>query len=758
MATKEYIMKGINRMEIFLQHGLTKNKLHTEQSNSLFDFFKNYKEEYFEKTKYELKSFKKQDALYILPCEMTKPERKRGNIESRLALTIDIDNTDGDTYEEVVSKVKDFIGSVFDNSTFIIYPTVSSSTATPRCRVIVFTDRGLTESENKLVLAFLEANFPYTIDSAGMSFSQLVGLPVKTEWNSSQTMNINENDYLSTDALIERLTEGQLLTETQEMAELSSVKALDFQEAVMLVSKYVNRNQAYLDAYPFYLNCHLVIAKAVHTGEVSQQTADYLVRLLAGSNLTHQENNVKRLYEEDGSAVELPYTIAQWFGDEKSLDNLWYTINENGKVRVDPAKLGEKIIESYPLLRCPSLEFGMFYTKAGVWTRRANLKSYIDKLVQIELNGIGAWTQNIANATRHYVWSAIYNESLLTNPLDDSDPFLVSFENGTYDIRTDTLREHRKEDFVGILHPYALDTSSRPAQATNAWLADLTDPETTLYLKQLIGYCFYRGHGVFNEFTIFTASGGNGKSTVTNLIKNILGAENVSAIPLEKLGNSNDRFSSSTLYQKSANLMADVSSDFIQSTSLIKSLTGGDFLSAEFKGKDSFQFINHAKLIFSANTLPAFNDHSEGFRRRLRVVQFSKMIDEDFKARHDLKKIYEEIPCFAYECIRAFAEVMDQTETYESPSMKEAKDQWINENYHVKRFVEERLEKEVSSSVECGRVYDHYAVFCLEENLKALSATRFKKQMADLGFTQVRPKAIKDGQRPYHYKGIGSLV
>lgn len=744
-------------LDVFLQNGLATNSLSSEQATSLFDFLKNYKSVKFEGSKDELKNFKRQDAPYLLPCEMIRPERKRENVENRLTITIDIDFTNGDSYDDVVTIVKEFIKSSLGNPAYIIYPTISSSIEEPRCRVIIFTDRSLSEGENRKILKFLEENFPYDVDTAGMAFSQLVGLPVKTEWNNSQTMVVNESAYLKVNTLMNRLSEELLPQKTQKKEGAAPIKKLDFQEAVVLVSEYVNRNQAYMETYPFYLNCHLVIAKASYTGEISQETAVYLVKLLAGSNLSWQEANVERLRKENGAIVELPYTITQWFGNEVKVD-LWYSINENGKIYVDPAKLGEKIIESNPMMRCPSLEHGMFYTKAGVWTRRADLKSYIDKLVQNELNGIDSWTQNIANATRHYIWSAIYDESLFTNPLDDSDPFLVSFTNGTYDIRTDTLREHHEEDFIGILHPYDLDISDRPAQATNAWLADLTDPETTLYLKQLIGYCFYRGHDIFNEFTIFTASGGNGKSTMTNLIKNILGLENVSAIPLEKLGNSNDRFSSSALYQKSANLMADVSSDFIQSTSLIKSLTGGDFLSAEFKGKDSFQFINHAKLIFSANNLPAFNDHSEGFRRRLRVVHFSKTIDEDFKSQHDLKKIYQEIPYFSYECIRAFAAVMNQTGTYESPSMKDVKDQWINANYHVKRFVEERLDKEVSSSVECAKVYDHYVVFCLEENLKALSATRFKNQMVDLGFTQVRPKAIKDGQRPYHYKGIGSLV
>lgn len=358
-------------MYVFYQSGLTTNRLNTEQATSLFDFIKNYKGVKFEGSKDELKNFKRQDAPYLLPCEMTRPERKRKNIESRIAVTIDIDDTNGDSYDVVVTKTKDFIESAIGESAYIIYPTISSNNAFPRCRVIIFTDRGLTEKENGIVLDFLENGFPYTVDSAGMSFSQLVGLFVKTEWNSSQIMIINENSYVSVDALIERLTEGQLLEEAQRIAETPPVKALGFQEAVLLVGEYVNRNQAYLDTYPFYLKCHLVIAKAVHTGEVSLETAESLVKLLAGSDLACQNENVKRLHNDDGSAVELPYTISQWFGNESTID-LWYSINENGKIRVDSAKLGEKIIESYPMLRCPSLEYGMFYTKTGIWTRRAD--------------------------------------------------------------------------------------------------------------------------------------------------------------------------------------------------------------------------------------------------------------------------------------------------------------------------------------------------------------------------------------------------
>ena len=47
-------------------------------------------------------------------------------------------------------------------------------------------------------------------------------------------------------------------------------------------------------------------------------------------------------------------------------------------------------------------------------------------------------------------------------------------------------------------------------------------------------------------------------------------------------------------------------------------------IQAERKGKDPFQFVNYAKLLFSTNKLPKFSDNSFGMVRSLIVLQFTK--------------------------------------------------------------------------------------------------------------------------------------
>ncbi|MCG3561878.1 phage/plasmid primase, P4 family, partial [Klebsiella pneumoniae] len=225
------------------------------------------------------------------------------------------------------------------------------------------------------------------------------------------------------------------------------------------------------------------------------------------------------------------------------------------------------------------------------------------------------------------------------NPFNRSKPYLANFKNGTYNIKTGELKPHDIKDYILQSQEYAIDPDDRTYPIkTVTWLNDLTgDKESVLYLMEIIGYCFYRSYAPFQCITILQGSGENGKSTFLNILTKILGQNNVSNMTLQDLGNKQNRFASSNLYQKLANLFADIDAEFIKSTGLLKALTGGDRLSAEQKGKDAFMFINFAKLIFSANELPPFSDFTVGFNRRLYVVPFDCVIDEAFKQKHDLK-------------------------------------------------------------------------------------------------------------------------
>ena len=78
-----------------------------------------------------------------------------------------------------------------------------------------------------------------------------------------------------------------------------------------------------------------------------------------------------------------------------------------------------------------------------------------------------------------------------------------------------------------------------------------------------------------------------------------------------------------------ANIDADLSSEALKSTSAIKKLTGGDPIYAEFKFKPGFDFINHAKPLYSANDIPVTPDQTDAFYRRPIIINFVNQFLDD---------------------------------------------------------------------------------------------------------------------------------
>ena len=98
---------------------------------------------------------------------------------------------------------------------------------------------------------------------------------------------------------------------------------------------------------------------------------------------------------------------------------------------------------------------------------------------------------------------------------------------------------------------------------------------------------------------LLTGDGANGKSTYLRAVLSFIGKHNASAVSLHKL--ENDRFSAARLVGRLANICPDLPTTDLVSTSVFKAITGGGPLMAEYKFKDSFEFIPYARLVFSAN-------------------------------------------------------------------------------------------------------------------------------------------------------------
>jgi phage/plasmid-associated DNA primase len=172
------------------------------------------------------------------------------------------------------------------------------------------------------------------------------------------------------------------------------------------------------------------------------------------------------------------------------------------------------------------------------------------------------------------------------------------------------------------------------------FLHDIVESDDVEVILDFMAYCLWRDY-TFANWLLFNGSGHNGKSVLLNLIERFLGKENISAESLERL--LNERFSPALLFQKLANIDADVSGDIlIKSTGKIKKLTGNDEYPGEFKYKTPFKFRNFAKLIFSCNEIPKTDDMTDAFFRRLIIINFVQQFLAELDDPHILDKICTE--------------------------------------------------------------------------------------------------------------------
>ena len=420
----------------------------------------------------------------------------------------------------------------------------------------------------------------------------------------------------------------------------------------------------------------------------------------------------------------------------------WANYDDSGNLKVSASLLGYEVMKEVPMIRSNELSYGARFDKAtGAW-RMDSLSDYLDGYITKKLETVGKWSQQKLYETKKFIMIKIFDETMKDNPFNHSKPYLVNFKNGTYNFKTNQMKPHDIKDYIMQSHNYSIDPGTKEVPIkTIEWLKDLTgDSDSVKYLLEMIGYCFYRSYAPFQTITILQGAGANGKSTFLEYLTKVLCHENISNVTLQDLGNAQNRFASSNLFQKLANIFADVDSDFIKSTGVLKALTGGDRLSAEQKGKDAFMFVNFAKLIFSANELPAFNDFTRGFERRLYVVPFDCVIDDAFKQKHDLKAIEAEIPLLALYSMQMFKSALDRKELTVSDKMREVKYKWLKDSNHVLRFVEEKCDVDMESNEgdSSKGVYESYQSFCYQESLHEMSQPKFTKQLEKQGIVKVK--------------------
>lgn len=363
---------------------------------------------------------------------------------------------------------------------------------------------------------------------------------------------------------------------------------------------------------------------------------------------------------------------------------------------------------------------------------------YSDNLLDIEKIML-KYIQNSTKTPRGEVLR--YLELLCTNK-KLANPKYIIFNNGIFDLETKELLEYSPKYIIKnkIPHNYNPTAYHELLDKTLNKIC-CNDKKLRCVIEEMIGYTLLRRNELGKSF-ILTGDGSNGKSTLLDLINELLGEENISSVSLKDLS---DRFKTFQLDGKLANIGDDISNEYIPDNSTFKKLVTGEKVNVERKGKDPYDFRNYSKLIFSANELPRINDLSGGLKRRLVFIPFNakfSKLDSDYdpfiKDKITTPAALEYLLKIA---IDGLYRILNNNSITYSKACDQVWDEYEAINNPVVSFIDDhKIENESVNDV-----YRQYSVWCHESGLKPLSKIIFGKEVRKQGYNSNKQVKI-DGK------------
>lgn len=349
---------------------------------------------------------------------------------------------------------------------------------------------------------------------------------------------------------------------------------------------------------------------------------------------------------------------------------------------------------------------------------------------------------NLKDAQRKEVLKYL---TLICEKKEQSDARYIAFNNGVLDIVTMELLPFDSSIVLTNKIPwnYVPDAYSELADKTLNKLA-CGDSATRSLLEECIGYCFYRRNELGKAF-ILTGDKSNGKSTFLDVLKHILGDENISALDLKELG---DRFNTSMMFGKLANIGDDIGDDFLQGSqvSIFKKIVTGNRIKAERKGQDPFEFNPYIKLLFAANDIPRMKDKTGAVLRRLVIIPFNATFsksDPDYDVNIKYKLIQQDSIEYLIQLgIVGLNRVRINQGFTETTDSEQARKEYEIENNPVLAFVADAEEKNLINYEPTDEVYKRYQVFMVDSGFGTpLGKTSFTRALGRIGYIS-EPKTI----------------
>ncbi len=317
----------------------------------------------------------------------------------------------------------------------------------------------------------------------------------------------------------------------------------------------------------------------------------------------------------------------------------------------------------------------------------------------------------------------------------NADENIINFENGLLYLDTMELKAHTPAVLSTIQIACKWNPFAAATPVFNEFMQTLTDgnKEVQHYLMQFIGAIISNVRGYRMKSALFMVGAGNtGKSQLKGLVEKLIGERNCSPCNLKDL---EERFGTSDLYGKRLIGSSDMSFMTVKELKTFKSITGGDSITVEFKGRDTFQYVYKGLVWFCTNQLPRFGgDRGDHVYDRISIVRCSNVIPHEQQDKHLLEKMYGEREGIVALAVTALKAMLDSGSRFSVPEVcRMEKEKYRVDNSPVLSFYKECCcdRQTATDNATCSKVYDVFKVWCKDNGGYTPTKREFRQELAD---------------------------
>lgn len=320
----------------------------------------------------------------------------------------------------------------------------------------------------------------------------------------------------------------------------------------------------------------------------------------------------------------------------------------------------------------------------------------------------------------------------------DKHKELYNCKNGTFNLETGELQPHSADDMLTQVSNVIYEKGAKCDRWEQFIDEVMEGDEQSKNLLQMISwYCLGGSTRLECFFMLYGATTRNGKGTFNSTMFKMHGdyakALRPEALSIKSFYGSTDAPNEAIASLSGARYVSvsEPGEGLVLNSDLVKSLTGGDPITARFLHQHAFTYVPQFKIAINTNFLPKITDDTIFSSERLVLLNFSRHFDmetRDNRLKEKLLKPQSLSGVFNW-CYEGH-EMLEKAGAFHMPDKsKKLFDQYRGESDTTQQFIDECLISEEGAKTSVKKIYDKYKEWADDNGFSRCSKSTLKKRL-----------------------------